>query len=105
MEALTGAVQSVVSALTPKKNVKNQTVPMKNNRKNTMKNANIVVAPKVNMNMNTNTNSNNMNINTGFEPGSRENIYASFQSASAEGGRRKNRRRQTKKKHRKTRRR
>lgn len=109
MEAIASAVKSVVSAITPKaSNTKNQVVALenlKNTNKKTNTNANTRVNTNVRTNIITNTNTNMNNnekvANVRFEPGGRQNVYSSFQSASAEGGRRR-KRRHTKKTHRKS---
>jgi hypothetical protein len=111
MEAITGAVKNMMSALTPKKNesplLKTVPPPTKN-----MKLAN-QIAENVKMNLkknekapeiNMNANRNNNNINAGnvrFEPGGRQNLYSMFQSSASEGGGRRKTKRQTKK-HRKS---
>ena len=107
MEAITSAVQSVVTALTPNKLqpvAKNNTNKALNKVATNVKalnaNPNLNTSPAVTMNKNVNRN-NNIPANVRFEPGNRQNVYESFQSASAEGGARR-KRRHTKKSHRKS---
>jgi hypothetical protein len=99
MEALTSAFQTVVSALTPKgANSKNQVAtPEKSTNTDTRTNTNA----RTKTNTNTNMNNNDKVANVRFEPGGRQNVYSSFQSASAEGGKRR-KRRTSRKTHRKS---
>jgi diadenosine tetraphosphate (Ap4A) HIT family hydrolase len=111
MQAITGAVQSVMSAITPKKNESSLLMKVPPPTKE-MKMANEITqkikknlkknnqSHQINLNINTNRNNNINAGNTRFEPGGRQNLYSMFQSSSAEGGRRRNKR-QTKK-HRKS---
>ncbi len=110
MEAITGAVKNVMSALTPKKNESSLLLKVPPPTKD-MKMANQITEKIKNnlkknnqppqMNMNANRNNNNINAgNTRFEPGGRQNLYSMFQSSSAEGGRRRTKRQS--RKHRKS---
>lgn len=114
MEALKGAFSKLLGTAPKKNNTRKNTPPLeevvvvneKPNAKNTVainvRPNNEVINVKVNTN-NGRTNTNNNN--TGGDPGSPQNLYLSFQSASAEGGKRRMRKRTRKNKKRVTRRR